>query len=371
MKTELSALFEYADIEGHEAFSQQTLQSTAFQALPFVARATTPEIISCVGCHEACMKQIRKREGKTFICCDEPPSLGYIDLQPEDLNYWKVDIAALAKELAVNLGFSKITELIKNRVYDIGVIENNTLFLVRGIGWDDAGNILNDSRICNSNPLLITLSTPPADISFPALWIGQLINFSDGELIVDRARLDIALNIKPTNNANIFRQSGKQWQIRYDGKEIIMPDSKGLHYIQYLLLRHNKEVAAIELQCLRNKPTENISTEYYLSLSNYGDKVFDAKAISQILQRLSCLQTDSNEYAQLQKILKNSTQGGKSKEFTDANEKARQTVQKAIDTAIKNIEKEHSLLGVYFRASIKTGMFCSYNADIPIKWNKI
>jgi hypothetical protein len=246
-------------------------------------------------------------------------------------------------------------------------MEGRTLFLVRGIEWDDISEICADSLICNSNPLLITLSSKPYNTTIPTLWAGQLLSLgADGSIAIDIARLHIALGMKPAKS-NRFQQQGKNWCICYEGKEIILPDSKGMAYIQYLLLHPNKDVAAIELQVLSSK-----IANFTVDLMQYDQA--DHKTITQVLQRKNDLEKttpDSPEISKLKDYLKNSTRGGKSSIFTTANEKARQTVQKAINVAIQKIVDSHDALGSHLRNSIKTGLFCTYQPDTKINWNKI
>ena len=369
MKNPLAILFEYADIDGYELINPAQLDACKLlqSKLTFLKRALTPDIITCSGCHEACLKPYQHKDSQSFVWCDEPPALGYIELQPEDLQHWKLDMEALSQIIAKNLGLQNTQAIIPNRIYDLGVMEGRTLFLVRGIEWDDISEICADSRIFNNNPLLITLSPAPANPSLPIMWAGQLLSLdANGSIAIDIARLHIALGIKP-EKSNQFQQSGKNWCIYYEGKEINMPDSKGMAYIQYLLFHPNKDVTAIELQVLRSK-----ITNFTVDLMQHDQA--DQKTIAQVLQRKNDLEKttpDSPEISELKDYLKNSTRGGKSSIFTTANEKARQTVQKAINIAIQKIVDSHDALGIHLRNSIKTGLFCTYQPDTKINWNKI
>jgi hypothetical protein len=369
MNSPFARLLEYADIEGHEAISPAQLDACKLpqSRLSFLKRAPTPDIITCSGCHEACLKPYQRMDTKSLVWCDEPPALGNIELQPDDLQYWKLDIESLSQIVAKNLGLQNTQAIIPNRFYDLGVIEGRTLFLVRGIEWADIAEMFAESRICNSNPLLITLSPPPANASMPTLWAGQVLSLDvTGNIAIDTARLRIALGMTPTQ-ANSFYQRGTEWHICYENHEITMRDSKGMTYIQHLLLHPNKDMSAIELQVLRSK-----SDGFTVDLLQY-DKA-DPKTIAQVLQRKNDLEKtnpDAPEIPKLKAYLTNSTRGGKSSLFTTANEKARQTVKKAIDTAIINIEKSHDSVGAHFKNCIKTGLFCEYKPDSPKNWNII
>lgn len=373
MKNTLAELLECADREGHQALSQSDMESFGLQdtVLPFMAFATAPETITCPGCHQACPKPISKQNSKAFIWCDEAPALGYIELQPKDLRYQKIDIEKLSQALSQTLGFSAIQEIVPGRVYDLGAIENRTLFLVRGIAWDDTEALCSDSRIHNNSPLLITLSKAPDGMALPILWIGQLLMLNEqGNITADMTRLHIALGVKTQGNASSFHQRGKHWYIHYEGKEVTISDSKGMAYIQHLLLHPNKEVAAIELQGLRNKiaATDNALIGQDLLPLNAKDEILDKQAIQEITKRISQLDHDSPERLKLQAYLKSSTHGGKSKAFKNANEKARQAVTAAVNRAINAIDKHHTSLATHLRNNLQQGTIFYYKPEKMMQW---
>lgn len=285
----LAALFARADSKEYPVFQQADLERWALpvEALPFIASATTPETVTCPGCHEACLKTIRKQDGQAFIWCDEAEDLGHIALEADDLKYWQLNMPVLARTLCSLLELGIAQEIIPRRAYDLGTRNGHTLFLVRGISWADSKYLSLDSQICNANPMLITLSEFPAELSLPGVWIGQLLRLHAGKLTANADRLAIALQRTSNPKQNIFRQQGTQWQVCYQGKEIFMPDSKGMAYVQYLLQRPNKEVAAIELQGLRNQQ-ETIQTP---KLNGAKDEILDGTAIQQLTARLSRLRT--------------------------------------------------------------------------------
>jgi hypothetical protein len=367
MTNPLATLLECADIEGCDAISPTQLIACNLPQpkLPFLKRAATPDIIICSGCHEACLKPYQRKDAQSFVWCDEPPALGYIKLQPEDLQHWKLDMEAFSQILAKNLGLQNTQTIIPNRVYDLGVMEGKTLFLVRGIEWDDIGEIYTDSRICNNSPLLITLSPPPANVTSPMLWAGQLLSLdAKGNITIDIARLRIALGVTPTQ-ANSFYQRGTEWHICYENHAITMRDSKGMAYIQYLLLHPNKEVAAMELNGLCNKTTD---TNADFMPFDGRDEIIDTKTIQQIVKHIHTLPANSSKRLELQKTLSKITHGGTSKAFKGANEKARQAVTIAIDRTIKAVDKHHNSLATHLRNNIERGKIYRYQPEKLMRW---
>jgi len=169
---------------------------------------------------------------------------------------------------------------------------------------------------------------------------------------------------------NLFGQQGRNWHILYQGKEINMPDSKGMAYIQYLLLHPNKEVAAITLQGLRNKAvvTDSVLTGQDLLSWGNKDEIMDAQTLQKVMKRISILPVNSPERLQLQAYLAGATHSGKSKAFKDTNEKARQAVAAAVNRSIELIYKAHEPLGKHLRNSITHGKLYTYKPEFPISW---
>jgi hypothetical protein len=371
----LAALFERADCKDYSSFTKADIERWGLEiSLPFIKPATTPETIICPGCHEACQKPVRKHAGSAFIWCDESPDLGHITLESEELKTWRLDMQTLAKTVSELLGWNSTQEIIPHRAYDLGMLDGNTLFLLRGIEWEDNQKICQDARIQNASPLLISLSPTPSDLALPAIWMGQLLTLKAGKLVVSKERLAPAIRHKTILEVNVFRQDGKQWRVCYQGKEIFMPDSKGMTYIQFLLQHSDRDVAAIELQGLRDqKPiTDDIITDTDLSPDMRQDVVIDQEAIQQITQRLKKLKTtnsDSAEIPKLQAYIRQSTHGGKSKAFKDANEKARQAVTATVSRAISAINKQHTFLGTHLKNSIQQGKIYRYSPEIPTNWH--
>ncbi len=365
MTTGLAALLERADNEQYPSFNRADLERWGLEpaALPFIAPTSTPATIECPGCEWACVKPIGKRAGKVFIWCDEAPDLGRIRLEEKDLRHWQVNMSKLAGMLAQETA----REIVPGRVYDIGLLEGHTLFLLRGTGWEDGEALCKDTHICNAHPLLITLSSPPEEMAVPIVWIGQVLSLKEnGPLGMDTGRLVPFLSRVAITDGNVFRQLGKQWRICHRGKEIFMPDIKGMTYIQQLLYSPQKSFLSLELQALHGKSDAQQSYT-----GNSASDVLDKKTIQSVMQKILLLQKNnpgSPELPQLQEYLRKATYGGKSTSFTNAQEKARTAVASAIKRSITAIEKSNSALASHLKCHIKGGTSYSYNPDTNIRW---
>lgn len=366
----LAALFERADCRDDPSFNRADLDHWQLKTslLPFVKPATTPENITCPGCHESCLKPVRKQNGQISIWCDEVPALGHIALEPEDLKVWQVDMPTLANTLSGLLGMDKAQEIVPHRAYDLGMLENNTLFLLRGAEWENGKDVCYDTRIRNASPLLIPLSPLPEAISLPALWIGQLLDLKAGKLAVNKERLAAATCRDTTPEGNIFRKEGDFWRVRFEGKEAMIKHSNGMVYIDHLLHHPNQDIPALTLQALTSKaPPSGViphDSAFEDTAMLGSDPVMDAKAQQNIQRRIEILQEtqpDSAEILELESHLRGSTFRGKRKAFTDSNERARVAVTKAINSAVKKLESSIPAFGKQLKSHLQTGHLCKYD----------
>lgn len=379
MNNSLAQLFESFDSKNCNAIGNSIMNDLAVQVdvLPFLKLTTAPTHITCPGCEESCHAMpVRKLRGENIIWCDKPQNLGTIRLSKEELEKWRLDLSALADLLVKQLSLNNATCLIDNRVYDLGIFEGRALILMRGADWPDALDLFKDKRIYNEKPLFITLSPPPESLSFPAIWLWQLLNIdNNGRPTLDKERLYTALGIGNITAGNTFRKLGDMWLVRFNGKETFIKHSNGMFYIHHLLQHANEEMPAITLQAIINKPHAPNSM---LVESNFddmsvpvGDMVMDAqtkKAITNRIEILKETEPDSSEILELEQYLSAATYKGKSKVFAGNNELARVAITKAIGIVLKKIKTELPKLYSHFEGCINTGAFCSYKPIDKIKW---
>lgn len=373
MNEGLAKLLTRSDGQENPTFSSRDLACWNIGELtPFIIKAATPSIVECSGCEQSCYKEVIKHQQKVYIRCDEPPDMGLIEIEPEQMIEWNVNLPRIANLIAQSMGLPAPQEIQVGRLHDLGTLNSRGIFLMRGINWPDAHEVLKNPRILNANPFLITLQDANAD-GVQHQPLDAILYQEDKEWQINKERLMMALGHKLDTQGNSFRQLGKQWQIFYEGKEIDMPDSKGMTYIQYLLLRPDKEVTAIELQALINKPLDADFTVLLekLSVQGVSDCMMDDKTKKDLTARLLSLRNtnpDSKEILEIEKYLNQAQYAGKSKPFSGVNTKSRQSVQKAISTAIKNIEKIFPELSTHFKNSITTGTFCVYKPEKGVSW---
>ncbi len=149
-----------------------------------------------------------------------------------------------------------------------------------------------------------------------------------------------------------------------------------MSYICHLLQNPGQEIHAISM---REMLTQNIS------YSSTTEEVIDKKALEEYKMRLKEIdeEMDEAEYNQdlaskarlnderetlLSEISRATDRSGQPRKISTDRERARQSVSKAIHTALDSIKKEHEALWYHFNNSIKIGEYLSYQPDQPTSW---
>jgi TolB-like protein len=170
---------------------------------------------------------------------------------------------------------------------------------------------------------------------------------------------------------NSFVKENEMWRISFEGKSVFIPEVKGFLDMAKLL-----EAPEKEFHCTSLFGSGVVST---------SEPVFDEQAKKSYKKRIQDLQEeikscedDNNferaaelqqEYSDLVDHLTSSLgMGGKTRKLNDPMDKMRSAVTWRIRNAIQKIERTHPALGKHFAHSIKTGLFCSYSPEKPVKW---
>ena len=199
----------------------------------------------------------------------------------------------------------------------------------------------------------------------------------------------------------VFRKQEDFWNIVFEGKSILLKDTKGLNYISYLIHNPGERIHVSALQAaVEGTPIDPTAKtysqmtgeqlkEYDLSITyGLGDAgvTLDPKAISEYKELYQSLIKDLEEAKEFgdsekaiqlveqveilrEQLVSASGLGGKIRKSSDSKEKIRKAVTNRIKDSLKKIQKEHRSLGLHLSQSIETGNFCSYSPDKSIPWN--
>ena len=171
----------------------------------------------------------------------------------------------------------------------------------------------------------------------------------------------------------ILRRDGTSWIVGYGGRSFTLPDMKGLGYLATLVASPGREFHAIDLG----------------GGSDLGDagEMLDAEAKARYKERLADLQEELEEAQQFNDLERAARAeheigfltdelgravglGGRTRRAGSAAERARLNVSRAISAAVKRIGGQERALAEHLTATIRTGLFCSYNPDprLVVRW---
>lgn len=190
-------------------------------------------------------------------------------------------------------------------------------------------------------------------------------------------------NVRPVDRAatpaapsrpRLIRE-GEYWTLSHQGGIVRLRDAKGVHYLAALLREPGREIHALDLTGARTRegPTfddaggadvldSRAKADYRRRLQDLEEEMAEADAAADI-GRAALLR---QEWEFLIEELKRATGiGGRSRSLgTPPAEAARIAATKAIRAVLKKVEAANPELGRHFRATVRTGTFCSYNSDI-------
>jgi hypothetical protein len=198
----------------------------------------------------------------------------------------------------------------------------------------------------------------------------------------------------------VFRRGGDYLTISYDGMVLRLRNTKGLHYIAYLLRHPGREFHVADLVAAVDKqPRERVSfessdlptgqtTAQSLRVSGLGDSgpALDRQAQTAYKQRLASLREELTEAERNHDpvrtaLLQQETDfitteladayglGGRARKTADAAERARKTVANRIKESLAKMRKPHPSLWLYLFNAVKTGTFCPYTPEKPTVWD--
>jgi len=186
------------------------------------------------------------------------------------------------------------------------------------------------------------------------------------------------------HGANLFLSDGHIWTIEYGGKLIRLRDSKGLRYLATLVAAPGARFHVRDLMGgspAAPSPVSDTATVAAQGLSIRSsdrlDSGPDARARGEYGRRLAELaahqdydpaERQTDERRVLLGEVAHRAARGRHGDTSDTTEKMRKAVGNRIRGAMETFKKEHPALWQHFFASIRTGLFCSYEPERPTPW---
>lgn len=178
--------------------------------------------------------------------------------------------------------------------------------------------------------------------------------------------------------ADVFRRDGEYWTVGHRGLVVTLRDTKGLRNLARLLAEPRREFHVLDLV------TE--AGEGGLPMEGRGDPVIDETARTRYKRRITELEEEIEEADQrsdgeakaaaqeevdalVAELAGAYGLGGRPRRAPDHVERARKAVSRRLRDAVSRIDRAHPALGRHLAASIRTGVFCSYEPEHDMEWS--
>jgi hypothetical protein len=207
------------------------------------------------------------------------------------------------------------------------------------------------------------------------------------------ARLASAPGAAPPRDAGeagpggVFRRDGDVWTLGYHGREVRLRDSKGLRDLAVLLARPGTAVAALDLAGADAGGGSRTAEPGGLHPASDAGELLDSQARQAYRRRLAELEEEASEadaFADAERSARIAAErdslvaalaeayglGGRPRRAGSAAERARTAVTARIKDAIRRIGDAHPQLGRHLTRSVRTGTFCSYEPEQPVRWSR-
>lgn len=176
--------------------------------------------------------------------------------------------------------------------------------------------------------------------------------------------------------ASIVR-AGRQWILTADGLRAVVPDRVGVRYLAQLLTNPGRPISALQLTgggselaaAVQPVLDQRARAEYRRRVADLSRRAAAAEAAD---DAPSAAALRKELEALLDELRRSTGRGGRTRQFTDAGERARTAVSKAIKRAIAEIREAEPALATLLDGTVTTGATCVYTPDParPVAWSR-
>ena len=171
-----------------------------------------------------------------------------------------------------------------------------------------------------------------------------------------------------------LRRHGRTWQVTFNGKQVILPHSKGLGDLAVLLAKPSQDVHVLNLYGTadRSGPAGEYADRkalaaYRQRLRELDDEATEAAANNDF-ERQALL--DQDKQALLDEVRRMTRPGRQSRSFgTYPAERARKAVAARLRDTIRKLELDMPDLAAHLGQTIVTGTYCRYRAGPDDIWH--
>jgi len=181
----------------------------------------------------------------------------------------------------------------------------------------------------------------------------------------------------PEPAEDAFVRDGDDWSVVFRGRSVRLRDSKGLVYIAALLRAPGKEVHVTELAGLGRLESASLGKDTGPMIDDQARRAYKAR-----VEELQAERDEARDWGDLERAARADEElsilthelsaayglGGRARRADDPAERIRKAVTNRIRQSMAKIDGVIPDLGRHLANSIRTGSFCSYTPEAPVKW---
>ena len=182
----------------------------------------------------------------------------------------------------------------------------------------------------------------------------------------------------------VLERLGTSWRVALGGVERVLPDLKGLRYLERLLASPGQELHALDLVAAESAPD---ALDGATRVDSSGMLVLDEVAKAAYRRRLAEVEEDLDEAVLTNDLAREEVArrdrdylvdelaravglGGRDRRTGGSAERARTSVTRSLRYALARLATEHPDLGAHLSRRLRTGTYCCYEPDplSPVTW---
>jgi pimeloyl-ACP methyl ester carboxylesterase len=203
----------------------------------------------------------------------------------------------------------------------------------------------------------------------------------DGDVVVDaicsffEQGRALATPSAPTADAEL-RREGEVWRLRFDGRQTLLRDSKGLADLARLLGRpgdpfHVLDLLGEEIVERRDAARSDVTLDPAAlgalrgRLRDLHEAIDDAEANADLGR---CTKLREERAAIVDQLARDTGLGGRPRRLNDPVERARKAVTARLRDAIRRVKEADPTTGAHLEEAVETGTTCLYRPARPVRW---
>ena len=207
MSDALDAVWRRAELPNHVLSAAELArwrpdQRDAIIKLGLLRRTSDATALICEDCgqpHPAEVIRDPRKPAQPYYLC---PEIGRVPLAPTGLQRWEADFDQIAVLIRRAVGLTaRAISLVPFRIWLLGRQQTGNryweLFLMRGLGWPDGVQMLNQCPRVQQSPapvVVVPYQLPSVAPSWPIRTLSEIVNLAGSSLVVDIATLAAAVS---------------------------------------------------------------------------------------------------------------------------------------------------------------------------------